>query len=102
MSQISGPILKDWEGPLSGKLVAQCMEEIRELVVLDLNNIVAQKLIQSVYCLHDTFLGTLERCVNSLEKNLETTEDGGLASVALKQVRIVNGHLPRNVVPIIY
>ncbi|OXA45764.1 dual serine/threonine and tyrosine protein kinase [Folsomia candida] len=84
--QFKGPILREWEGPLSGKLVSQCMQEIRELVVLDLNNIVAQKLIKSVYCLHDTFLGTLERCVNSLEKNLESEDDGGLASVALKQI----------------
>lgn len=80
------PSLKDWEGPVAGKLVSQCMMEIRELVVLDLNNIVAQKLIKSVYCLHDTFLGTLERCVNSLEKTLDSSDDGGMASVALKQI----------------
>lgn len=81
------PFLRNWEGPLSGKLVSQCMDEIRELVVLDLNNILAQKLINSVYCLHDTFLGTLERCISSLEKNLDDIEDdSALASVALKQV----------------
>jgi len=77
----------NWEGPLCGKLVTQCIGEIRELVVLDLNNIIAQKLISSVYCLHDTFLGTLERCISSLEKNVQEHDDGGpLASTALKQI----------------
>jgi len=72
---------------LSGKSVKLCMDEIRDLVVLDLNNIIAQKLISSVYCLHDTFLGTLERCIRSLEKNIRDVEGGNsLASVALKQV----------------
>jgi len=69
-------------------MVSQCIDEIRELVVLDLNNIIAQKLINSVYCLHDTFLGTLERCICSLEKDFRdhVEEGGALASVALKQV----------------
>lgn len=67
--------------------MTQCMSEIRELVVLDLNNIIAQKLISSVYCLHDTFLGTLERCINSLEKNLQDHDEASpLASAALKQI----------------
>ncbi|CAL8115150.1 unnamed protein product [Orchesella dallaii] len=85
--QFDDPFVRNWEGPLSGKLVSQCMDEIRELVVLDLNNILAQKLITSVYCLHDTFLGTLERCISSLERNLNDIEDdSALASVALKQI----------------
>ncbi|CAG7730603.1 unnamed protein product [Allacma fusca] len=88
MHQFKDPFVKNWEGPLSGKMVSQCIDEIRELVVLDLNNIIAQKLINSVYCLHDTFLGTLERCICSLEKDFrDHIEDGGaLASAALKQI----------------
>ncbi|CAK9827332.1 Dual serine/threonine and tyrosine protein kinase [Anthophora retusa] len=59
--------------------------EIQEVVLGRLSVKVAKELVNSVNCLRETFLGTLQRCLLSLEEACE--RDGCLlASDALKQI----------------
>lgn len=60
-----------------------------------LNQAVAGKLISSVEYLKESYVGTLTRCLSSLEKaDAEFARDSsGIASVALKQVRVFLSHL---------
>ena len=59
--------------------------EIQRLVLSRLGERVAKDLVNSINCLRETFLGTLERCLLSLEKSCE--HDSSLsASDALQQI----------------
>lgn len=60
--------------------------EIQHLVLTRLSSAIAQQLVQSVACLHDTFVGTLQRCLESLEKNCYDQDGSSSASDAVKQV----------------
>lgn len=60
--------------------------EIKQIVLRKLSNSVAQQLVQSVGCLQESFTGTLQRCLESLEKNCQEFEGGLLASDAVKQI----------------
>ncbi|XP_008203256.1 dual serine/threonine and tyrosine protein kinase isoform X1 [Nasonia vitripennis] len=59
--------------------------EVQRIVLTRLGERVAKQLVNSVNCLRDTFVGTLQRCLLSLEKSYE--HDTSLtASDALKQI----------------
>ncbi|XP_071491292.1 dual serine/threonine and tyrosine protein kinase-like [Diadema antillarum] len=52
----------------SQKDIKKCTEQIQDLVLAQLNTCVVEKLIGSVELLRESFLGTLQRCLESLEK----------------------------------
>lgn len=60
--------------------------EIQQLVLRKLCNSVATQLVRSVDCLQDSFIGTLQRCLESLERNCNEQEVNLMASVAVKQI----------------
>ena len=66
----------------------RCIQQVQELVLSRLNQAVAGKLISSVEYLKESYVGTLTRCLLSLEKADQefARETSGVASVALKQV----------------
>ncbi|XP_020652969.2 dual serine/threonine and tyrosine protein kinase isoform X2 [Pogona vitticeps] len=55
--------------PISSKDIKCCIKQIQELIISRLNQAVANKLISSVDYLRESFVGTLERCLKSLEKS---------------------------------
>ncbi|XP_011693637.1 PREDICTED: dual serine/threonine and tyrosine protein kinase-like isoform X1 [Wasmannia auropunctata] len=59
--------------------------EVQRFVLSRLGEKVAKELVNSVNCLRETFIGTLQRCLISLEKTYEH-DSGLLASDALKQI----------------
>ncbi|XP_050314331.1 dual serine/threonine and tyrosine protein kinase-like isoform X2 [Anthonomus grandis grandis] len=60
--------------------------EIQQLVLQRLRTAVATQLVQSVGCLQESFTGTLQRCLESLEKNCHDLENNLSASDAVKQI----------------
>ncbi|XP_035677571.1 dual serine/threonine and tyrosine protein kinase-like [Branchiostoma floridae] len=72
---------------LDSKQLRSCTSQIQDLVLNKLNTAVAGQLIGSVDCLRESFVGTLARCIESLEKDQGDAEDC-VASVHLKQVQI--------------
>ncbi|NWV98739.1 DUSTY kinase, partial [Machaerirhynchus nigripectus] len=84
--------------PVSSKDIKCCIKQIQELIISRLNQAVANKLISSVDYLRESFVGTLERCLKSLEeswevsvhpaRSLEKPKDGSvhITSNYLKQV----------------
>lgn len=46
----------------------------------------AVQIVQSVGCLHESFTGTLQRCLENLEKSCHISEGGLSASNAVKQI----------------
>lgn len=60
--------------------------ELHQLVLRKLNNSVATQLVKSVGCLQESFTGTLQRCLESLEKNCHEFEGNLSASDAVKQI----------------
>lgn len=60
--------------------------EIQQLVLRRLNTSVATQIVQSVGCLHESFTGTLQRCLENLEKNCHEMEGGLSASSAVRQI----------------
>lgn len=69
---------------VSSKDIKSCIHQIQDLIVLRLNQAVAEKLISSVNYLRESFVGTLERCLNSLEKS--NMESQSVTSNHLKQI----------------
>lgn len=65
--------------------VRVAMSEIQRFVLSRLGEKVAKELVNSVNCLRETFIGTLQRCLISLEKTYEH-DSSLLASDALKQI----------------
>jgi len=65
-----------------------CSTVIQELVLARINNSVAQGLISSVKYLQDNFIGTLKRCIESLEKMDKdgVYENGESATASLRHV----------------
>lgn len=47
----------------------KCTNQIQELVITRLNNAIAKKLTESVETLKENYLGTLKRCLLTLEEN---------------------------------
>lgn len=72
--------------PVTSKEIQSCIHLIQELIVVRLNQAVANKLISSVDYLRESFVGTLERCLNSLEKSNFDSSVHNVTSNHLKQV----------------
>ncbi|XP_063071997.1 dual serine/threonine and tyrosine protein kinase [Engraulis encrasicolus] len=72
--------------PIATKDIKACIQQIQELIVVRLNQAVANKLISSVNYLRESFVGTLERCLNSLEKSTIDASVHNVTSNHLKQI----------------
>ncbi|XP_049893470.1 dual serine/threonine and tyrosine protein kinase [Epinephelus moara] len=72
--------------PVTSKEIKSCIHQIQELIVLRLNQAVANKLISSVDYLRESFVGTLERCLSSLEKSTMDSSVHNITSNHLKQL----------------
>ncbi|KAG8199777.1 hypothetical protein JTE90_000870 [Oedothorax gibbosus] len=83
--EFQGVQLSEDGEPPSARDLHICTSEIQALVLNSLNSEVAGKLIGSVDYLRESFVGTLERCLTSLETSKESTEPSQ-ASNALKQI----------------
>nr|XP_008170922.2 dual serine/threonine and tyrosine protein kinase isoform X2 [Chrysemys picta bellii] len=70
--------------PVSTKDIKCCIKQIQELIISRLNQAVANKLISSVDYLRESFVGTLERCLRSLEKSQDVSVH--ITSNYLKQI----------------
>ncbi|CAN0066063.1 unnamed protein product [Lampetra planeri] len=70
----------------SGRGVQRCSKHIQELVLNRLKEAVASKLIASVDYLRESFVGTLARCLDSLEKSGGDVTSNSLTSSHLKQI----------------
>lgn len=71
---------------VTSKEIKSCIHQIQELIVVRLNQAVANKLISSVDYLRESFVGTLERCLSSLEKSHIDSAAHNITSNHLKQV----------------
>lgn len=71
---------------VTSKEIKSCIHQIQELIVLRLNQAVANKLISSVDYLRESFVGTLERCLSSLEKSTMDSSVHNITSNHLKQL----------------
>lgn len=60
--------------------------ELHQLVLKKLSDSVAKQLVKSIGCLQESFTGTLQRCLESLEKNCHECEGSLSASDAVKQI----------------
>uniref|UniRef100_I3KRU2 Dual serine/threonine and tyrosine protein kinase n=1 Tax=Oreochromis niloticus TaxID=8128 RepID=I3KRU2_ORENI len=72
--------------PVTSKEIKSCINQIQELIVASLNQAVANKLISSVDYLRESFVGTLERCLSSLEKSNFDSSVHNITSNHLKQI----------------
>ncbi|CAF88742.1 unnamed protein product, partial [Tetraodon nigroviridis] len=72
--------------PVTSKEIKSCIQQIQDLIVVRLNQAVANKLISSVDYLRESFVGTLERCLSSLEKSHIESSVHNITSNHLKQV----------------
>lgn len=64
----------------------KCTSVIQDFVLIRLNETIANKLLDSVNVLHDNYVGTLKRCVVSLETN-DNDQSELSASKALQEVK---------------
>ncbi|XP_059806232.1 dual serine/threonine and tyrosine protein kinase isoform X1 [Hypanus sabinus] len=71
---------------VGNKDIKCCIKQIQELIITRLNQAVANKLISSVDYLRESFVGTLERCLKSLEKSNQDSAVNNVASNHLKQI----------------
>lgn len=78
-------LLSDNETPEWNTTVRTATAEVQKMVLGHLSERVACQIVRSVDCLRETFVGTLERCLLSLEKSYEQ-DASPLASDALKQI----------------
>ena len=80
--------LNDNSELLESENLEKCTLQVQELVLGKLNQTVASKLISSVEYLKESYVGTLTRCLQNLEKSdAEFAKDNGtIASGALRQV----------------
>ncbi|XP_068599104.1 dual serine/threonine and tyrosine protein kinase [Brachionichthys hirsutus] len=72
--------------PVTSKEIKSCIHQIQDLIVVRLNQAVANKLISSVDYLRESFVGTLERCLDSLEKSNIDSSVHNVTSNHLKQL----------------
>ncbi|NXH34257.1 DUSTY kinase, partial [Myiagra hebetior] len=79
--------------PVSSKDIKCCIKQIQELIISRLNQAVANKLISSVDYLRESFVGTLERCLKSLEESWEVSVH---PSRALEKPKDVSVHITSN------
>lgn len=78
----------EFQEPLTARTVHLCTTELRNMVIEHVNKAVSAKLATSIEWLQEKFIGTLERCVNSLEEACGEGEDrnNSRASAALKHI----------------
>ncbi|KAG9510207.1 Dual serine/threonine and tyrosine protein kinase, partial [Fragariocoptes setiger] len=60
--------------------------DIEQFVLSQLNSAIADKLVGSVDSLRSSYVGTLERCLASLEHNFQMNNEPASASLALSQI----------------
>ncbi|XP_073904619.1 dual serine/threonine and tyrosine protein kinase isoform X2 [Castor canadensis] len=77
-------IIPDNGEPVGTREIKCCIRQIQELIISRLNQAVANKLISSVDYLRESFVGTLERCLQSLEKSQDVSVH--ITSNYLKQI----------------
>lgn len=85
--------LTDEEELVRPKDLEFCTAVIQDLVMNRINMSVAKKMISSVEHLRDSYIGTLQRCLESLEKCDKEAGNEGAATVALSQVSAGINHL---------
>lgn len=61
-------------------------DEIQQFVLQQLNASIASKLVRSIDSLRSSYVGTLERCLTSLEQNCVDNNESPQASLALRQI----------------
>ncbi|XP_029429720.1 dual serine/threonine and tyrosine protein kinase [Rhinatrema bivittatum] len=71
--------------PISTRDIKCCIRQIQDLIISRLNQAVANKLISSMDYLRESFVGTLERCLESLEKS-QLESSAHMTSNHLKQI----------------
>ncbi|XP_056414050.1 dual serine/threonine and tyrosine protein kinase [Hyla sarda] len=71
--------------PIGVQEVKSCIFQIKELIISRLNQAVVNKLISSVDYLRESFVGTLERCLRSLERSQQESSSH-VTSNHLKQI----------------
>nr|XP_053638316.1 dual serine/threonine and tyrosine protein kinase-like [Cherax quadricarinatus] len=71
---------------ICGRQVRQCTGEIQELVIGSLNGEVGRQLVDRVDVMRDSYLGTLQRCLESLEKDCRACGENPHIGDALKQM----------------
>lgn len=85
-NQLSGSSLfEEDDGSEWATTVRTATTEVQKIVLGRLSDRVGWQLLKSVNCLRETFVGTLQRCLLSLEKSYEH-DTTPLASDALKQI----------------
>jgi hypothetical protein len=72
----------------------RCTSVIQECVLFRLNEAIADRLSRSVSVLHDDYVGTLTRCLQTLERIQDDDESGLSASKALQEVDALSGFRP--------
>ncbi|KAK3882208.1 hypothetical protein Pcinc_013381 [Petrolisthes cinctipes] len=82
---------KEYEGQsvsevVCGREVRQCTGEIQELVIGSLNSEVGRQLVERVDVMRESYLGTLQRCLESLEKDCRACGENPHIGDALKQM----------------
>jgi hypothetical protein len=69
----------------------KCTATIQDFVLIRLNEKIANKLLDSINVLHDNYVGTLTRCLFSLENNGGDDDESDLsASKALQEVEFLS------------
>lgn len=86
MSHLADVIVTTNGDPVTSKEIKSCIHQIQDLIVVRLNQAVANKLTSSVDYLRESFVGTLERCLSSLEKSHIESSVHNITSNHLKQV----------------
>lgn len=86
LSHLADVIVTTNGDPVTSKEIKSCIHQIQDLIVVRLNQAVANKLTSSVDYLRESFVGTLERCLSSLEKSHIESSVHNITSNHLKQV----------------
>lgn len=84
-----GVELTDSDELVNSSDVTKCTYQLQDLLLKELNKSLALKLMSSVRCLKESFVGTLQRCIESLEsydKEEKSKEENIHAVSAFKQV----------------
>lgn len=84
-----GVELTDSDQLVNAADLTKCTYQLQDLLLKQLNKSLALKLVSSVQCLKESFLGTLQRCIESLEsydKEEKSKEENSHAVGAFKQI----------------
>ena len=70
----------------TSKDLKKCTSTIQDFVLVQLNQAIAEKLSSSVSILRQDYIGTLTRCLDTLERIRDEDESGASAGKALQEV----------------